>query len=76
MVMAFHLLLRSGASILEGTQSLLEHLGLRVDFGNSSTHFGTGVCVWLLFFTSSYMSHNPSLPKQKEKQASVAIFLW
>lgn len=45
MVMAFHLLLRSGASILEGTQSLLEHHGLRVDFGNSSTHFGTGVCM-------------------------------
>lgn len=50
MVMAFHLLLRSGASILEGTQSLLEHLGLRVDFGNSSTHFGTGVCVCVATF--------------------------
>lgn len=44
MVMAFHLLLGSGASSLEGTQSLLEHLDLRVDFGNSSTHFGTGMC--------------------------------
>lgn len=77
MVMAFHLLLGSGASILEGTQGLLEHLDLRVDFGNSSNHFGTGVCACGYFsLLQAICPIIPHSPNKKEKQASVAIFPW
>lgn len=46
MVMAFHSLLGSGASVL-GAQSLLGHLGMRMGLANHSVHFRAAVATFL-----------------------------
>lgn len=73
-VMAFHLLLGSGASIPHGAQSLLDHLGLRVGLGNSSAHFRAGVCGYfsLLQAMCPITLHSPN---KKRNGASLGIFL-
>lgn len=48
MAMAFPSLLGSGASVL-GTQSLLDHLGMRGGLANSSVHFRAAVTTFLYF---------------------------
>lgn len=48
MVMAFHSLLGSGASVL-GAQSFLDHLGMRLGLANSSAHLRATVATFLYF---------------------------